>query len=67
MIRREKTEVFHVKERKAIVMMVTYEGDPESSGDLATILGDAWHEYAVQHNIDPVRGMEMIHAFKNKH
>ncbi len=66
-IRREKMEVLHVEEKKAIVMTVVYEGEPTCAGDLATMLGDAWHEYATQHGIDPVRGMEMIHAFKNKH
>lgn len=60
-------EVLHIVEKKAIVMTVIYEGDVEEVEDMATILGDAWHEYAVDHNIDPVEGMELIHAFKNKH
>jgi len=65
-MRREKMEVLHVAKKNAIVMTVIYAGDLTSTNDIATLLGDAWHEYAVQNNVDPVRGMEAIHAFKNK-
>lgn len=65
-IKRDKMEVLHVEEKKAIIMTVIYEGTIEHADDICTMLGDAWHEYAITHNIDPVRGMEMIHAFKFK-